>query len=114
MIDSETAFMTGVKFVRGCVRVSGSLVDKKGKILVPGMYDDVAELTDAEKKLYEKIEFDLDEYTKDVGAQRLLHSTKVNFSVSVLCVVTWLQCFHDRCLYVVTLYLNENVIENVV
>lgn len=57
-------------------------MDKKGKILVPGIYDDVAKVTDEEKKLYEKIEFDLEEYTKDVGAQRLLHSTKVYFSVS--------------------------------
>lgn len=65
------------------VWVSGSLVDKKGKILVPGMYDHVAELTEAERKLYEKIEFDLEDYTKDVGAQRLLHSTKVHGSVSV-------------------------------
>ncbi|KAF7691392.1 hypothetical protein HF521_011689 [Silurus meridionalis] len=58
------------------ITLMGSLVDKKGKILVPGMYDGVAELTNEERKLYEKIEFDLEEYTKDVGAQRLLHSTK--------------------------------------
>lgn len=55
----------------------GSLVDKKGKILVPGMYDSVAPLTEEEKKLYEKIEFDMDEYCKDVGACKLLHDTKV-------------------------------------
>lgn len=51
------------------------------------MYKDVAKLTDEERKLYEKIEFDLEEYTKDVGAQRLLHNTKVCFSVSVLYVL---------------------------
>lgn len=62
-------------------------MDKKGKILVPGMYDSVAQLTDEEEKLYEKIEFDLEEYTKDVGAKRLLHSTKVHFSASVLYVL---------------------------
>uniref|UniRef100_A0AAY4EKA5 Cytosolic non-specific dipeptidase n=1 Tax=Denticeps clupeoides TaxID=299321 RepID=A0AAY4EKA5_9TELE len=45
----------------------GSLVDKKGKILVPGIYDDVAPLTDEEKQLYEKIDFDMEEYCKDVG-----------------------------------------------
>ncbi len=66
----------------------GSLVDSKGKILVPGVYDHVAKLTDEEKKLYEKIEFDMEEYAKDVGAGKLLHDTKVNhpsfqmFSVS--------------------------------
>lgn len=88
--------MAGVQFefFCGCVWVSGSLVDKKGKILVPGMYDSVAELTEDEKKLYEKIEFDLEDYTKDVGAQRLLHSTKVHGSVSVsVCErVNKLQC----------------------
>lgn len=51
-------------------------MDNKGKILVPGMNDDVATLLDEEKKLYEKIEFDLDEYCKDVGVGQLLHDTK--------------------------------------
>lgn len=58
--------------------VLASLVDKRGKLLVPGIYDDVAPVTDEEKKLYEKIDFDLEEYTKDVGAHRLLHDTKVH------------------------------------
>lgn len=56
--------------------ITGSLVDKKGKILVPGIYNDVAPLTEEEKKLYEKIDFDLEEYCKDVGAGKLLHDTK--------------------------------------
>lgn len=55
---------------------TGSLIDKKGKILIPGMYKDVAPLTDEEKKLYEKIDFDMDEYCKDVGVEQLLHDTK--------------------------------------
>ncbi|CAK6949366.1 cytosolic non-specific dipeptidase-like isoform X1 [Scomber scombrus] len=58
------------------IALMGSLVDKKGKILVPGMNNDVAPLTDEEKKLYEKIDFDLDEYCKDVGVGQLLHDTK--------------------------------------
>uniref|UniRef100_A0A8C1SJV1 Cytosolic non-specific dipeptidase n=1 Tax=Cyprinus carpio TaxID=7962 RepID=A0A8C1SJV1_CYPCA len=58
------------------IALMGSLVDNKGKIVVPGMYDHVAELTDEEKKLYEKIEFDMEEYAKDVGAGKLLHDTK--------------------------------------
>lgn len=53
-------------------------MDNKGKIKVPGIYDHVAKLTDEEMKLYEKIEFDLEEYGKDVGADKLLHDTKVN------------------------------------
>lgn len=36
-----------------------TLVDNKGRILIPGIYDSVAELTEKEKKLYEPIDFDL-------------------------------------------------------
>lgn len=55
----------------------GSLVDKKGKILVPGIHDGVAPLTKEEEELYGAIEFDLEEYSKDVGVRKLLHKTKV-------------------------------------
>uniref|UniRef100_A0AAX7VIB9 Peptidase M20 dimerisation domain-containing protein n=1 Tax=Astatotilapia calliptera TaxID=8154 RepID=A0AAX7VIB9_ASTCA len=58
------------------IALMGSLVDKRGKILVPGIYDSVAPLTAEEQKLYEKIDFDLDEYCKDVGVDQLLHDTK--------------------------------------
>ncbi|XP_072907997.1 cytosolic non-specific dipeptidase isoform X2 [Hemitrygon akajei] len=54
----------------------GKLVDKTGKILVPGIYESVAPLTDEEKKLYDKIDFDIEGYCKDVGTCQLLHSTK--------------------------------------
>lgn len=56
---------------------TGSLIDKKGKILIPGLYEAVAPVTDEELTLYEKIDFDLEEYAKDVGATKLLHDTKV-------------------------------------
>ncbi|XP_048849677.1 cytosolic non-specific dipeptidase [Brienomyrus brachyistius] len=58
------------------IALMGCLLDKKGKILVPGMYDSVAQLTEEETKLYEKIDFDLEEYCRDVGACKLLHDTK--------------------------------------
>uniref|UniRef100_A0A3Q2U9K3 Cytosolic non-specific dipeptidase n=1 Tax=Fundulus heteroclitus TaxID=8078 RepID=A0A3Q2U9K3_FUNHE len=56
--------------------IMGSLVDRKGKIMIPGMYDSVSPLTEEERKLYEKIDFDLCEYCKDVGAGKLLYDTK--------------------------------------
>lgn len=37
------------------VYVLDNLVDKDGKVIVPGIYDDVAVLTTAEAKLYEAI-----------------------------------------------------------
>ncbi|KPP79004.1 hypothetical protein Z043_101445 [Scleropages formosus] len=58
------------------ITLMGCLVGKKGKILVPGIYDDVAPLSPEEKNLYEKIDFDMEEYCKDVGACKLLHDTK--------------------------------------
>ena len=39
------------------VALLNELVDAKGKILVPGMYDSVLPLTEEEEKLYENIEF---------------------------------------------------------
>ncbi|RXM96052.1 Cytosolic non-specific dipeptidase, partial [Acipenser ruthenus] len=58
------------------IALMDSLVDKKGKILIPGIYEAVAPLTDEEKNLYEKIDFDMKEYCRDVGACKLLHDTK--------------------------------------
>lgn len=63
---------------------SGSLVDKKGKIMIPGIYDSVAPLTDDEQTLYEKIEFDLEEYCQDSGVKKLLHGTKASSSFQLL------------------------------
>ncbi|XP_052699358.1 cytosolic non-specific dipeptidase-like isoform X1 [Crassostrea angulata] len=53
-----------------------TLVDNKGRILIPGIYDSVAKLTEEEKKLYEPIDFDLEEYKKDVGVTALIHDKK--------------------------------------
>ncbi|NXS02189.1 CNDP2 dipeptidase, partial [Oxylabes madagascariensis] len=59
-----------------CFLFTDCLVDKKGKILIPGINEAVAPVTDEELALYEKIDFDLTEYAKDVGATRLLHDAK--------------------------------------
>lgn len=37
----------------------------------------VAALTEEEQQLYDRIDFDLKEYAKDIGATRLLHESKV-------------------------------------
>ncbi len=41
------------------VALMSSLVDSKGKLLVPGIYDKVATVTEEEAKLYEPIDFDM-------------------------------------------------------
>jgi hypothetical protein len=59
--------------VTDIVHLLNTLVDKDGKILVTGLYDDVAELTPKEAALYDSIEFDVTEYKESVGTQKLLH-----------------------------------------
>ena len=39
------------------VNLLSTLVDSKGKILIPGIYDSVAKCTEEEKKIYEPIDF---------------------------------------------------------
>lgn len=63
--------------VRWPCRPTGCLVDRKGKLLIPGINEAVAPVTDEELQLYEQIDFDLKEYARDVGADTLLHGSKV-------------------------------------
>lgn len=58
------------------VSLLGSLVDSKGKILVPGIYDSVLPLTPEEEKLYEKIDFDCEAFREDSGCFDLIHKEK--------------------------------------
>lgn len=58
------------------VHLLSTLVDKEGKILVSGLYDEVAPLTDNEKSLYSQITFDVKDYRSDVGCTKLLHNEK--------------------------------------
>jgi len=60
------------------VSLLNELVDGKGKILVPGIYDTVKELTDAEKKLYEPIDFCDKTYLEESGCFGLIHKDKIN------------------------------------
>ena len=47
------------------------LKDDKGKILIDGFYDDVIELSDAEREEYKKLPFDEAKYKKDLGIDEL-------------------------------------------
>lgn len=55
------------------VYLLNTLVDKDGKILIPGIYDEVAKLTPEEQAMYKTIEFDVKEYRESLGAPRLMH-----------------------------------------
>lgn len=51
-----------------------TLVDVNGKILIEGVYDNVAKITDKELDAYKAIEFDVCEYKKSVGTKQLAHN----------------------------------------
>ncbi|XP_066435585.1 cytosolic non-specific dipeptidase-like [Eleutherodactylus coqui] len=58
------------------VYLLGTLADVKGKILIPGIYDDVLPVTEEEKKLYKDLVFDLEDLERDTGIKTFLHDTK--------------------------------------
>ncbi|XP_016003889.2 beta-Ala-His dipeptidase isoform X2 [Rousettus aegyptiacus] len=58
------------------VALLGSLVDASGRILVPGIYDHVAPVTDEEREMYEAIDLDLEEYRSSSRVKKFLFDTK--------------------------------------
>ena len=55
----------------------GSLVDASGRILVPGIYGHVAPVTEEEKRVYEAIDLDMEEYRNSSQVKKFLFDTKV-------------------------------------
>lgn len=49
------------------------LVDAQGKILVPGIMDQVKPVTPEEEALYKDIDFDVEDYKKDLGTSKLVN-----------------------------------------
>ncbi|KAK6190458.1 hypothetical protein SNE40_002321 [Patella caerulea] len=58
------------------IKLMSSLVDVNGKILIPNVYDTVKPLTPEESQLYEPIDFDPNDFKKDIGVEKLIHPTK--------------------------------------
>lgn len=50
-----------------------SLVDKNGHILIDGIYNNLAQIEENERAFYENISFDVDEFRKDIGCNKLPH-----------------------------------------
>ena len=55
------------------VHLFSKIVDQQGRILIPGLNELVDKLTPEEDSLYNPIDFDPEEYLKDIGAEKLLH-----------------------------------------
>lgn len=58
------------------IALMASLVDNKGHILVPHIYDSVEQLTPKELSSYDSIDFDMESYRKEIGHGRLIHAEK--------------------------------------
>lgn len=56
---------------------SDTLISPSGKILIPGIREAVAPLSDEEWKMYQDIEFDMDNYRTKVGVSQLMYNNKV-------------------------------------
>ena len=64
------------------VYMMNSLLDKDGNILVEGIQNDVEPLTPAEEALYDSIEFDPEDFRKDLGTKKLIHPNNKVIHVS--------------------------------
>ncbi len=60
---------------------SDTLISPSGKILIPGIREAVAPLSDEEWKMYQDIQFDMENYKTKIGVSQLMYSNKVG----VLC-----------------------------
>lgn len=58
------------------IKVMSSLVDSQGKILIKGIAEMVAPLTPEEDKLYDTIDFSIDELNAATGSKTSLHDNK--------------------------------------
>jgi len=58
------------------VNLLGTLVDNKGKILIEGLYDLVAPLTEEEQSLYGDIAFTMDDLYESLGSKTTIHEKK--------------------------------------
>lgn len=59
------------------VRILGSLVDTNGKIQITGVNDMVAPVTDDERKIYEGIDFTMEQYWDEIGSKTTIYDEKI-------------------------------------
>jgi hypothetical protein len=70
------------------VHLMSSLVDSSGKILVPGIMDDVVPVTLEESALYDTIEFDMESY-KDASKVKSVSNKLVHDNKKDLLMARW-------------------------
>lgn len=52
-------------------------MDPTGRIQIPGIYGNVSALMEEDRKLYELIEFDLEEHRNNSGMKKFLYGSNV-------------------------------------
>ncbi|KAJ8288341.1 hypothetical protein COCON_G00010000 [Conger conger] len=60
------------------IGILDTLISPGGKILIPGILEAVAPLSDEEWTMYQDIEFDVENYKKKIGVDHLMYSNKVD------------------------------------
>ncbi|KAJ0000056.1 hypothetical protein NQD34_011898 [Periophthalmus magnuspinnatus] len=60
------------------IGILDTLISPSGKILIPGIREAVAPLTDEEWKMYQDIQFDFDHYKSKIGVSHLMYNNKVD------------------------------------
>ncbi|KAI5617528.1 hypothetical protein C0J50_22906, partial [Silurus asotus] len=60
------------------IGILNSLISASGQILIPGVADAVANFTEEEKKIYEKVDFDMETYRSSIGVEHLMYDNKVD------------------------------------
>uniref|UniRef100_A0A8D3AL56 Peptidase M20 dimerisation domain-containing protein n=1 Tax=Scophthalmus maximus TaxID=52904 RepID=A0A8D3AL56_SCOMX len=65
------------------IGILDTLISPSGKILIPGIREAVAPLTDEEWKMYQDIQFDVDNYKSRVGVNELMYNNKVDLLAHV-------------------------------
>lgn len=60
------------------IGILDTLISPSGTILIPGIREAVAPLSDEEWKMYQDIEFDVESYKSKIGVNQLMYSNKVD------------------------------------
>ena len=76
-----------------------TLVDKNGQILIDGIYDNVPEVTSEEMKMYDNIEFDVNEYRSNIGCTKLPHNEDKVFLLPFLLFLIIFSCQRPESTY---------------
>ena len=82
MHDYDNNYVYSHEAMNDLIALMGSMTDVKGNILIPGISDSVAPVTDDEKKLYADIDFDPEDYRADMQHAKLTKATKEELLMS--------------------------------